>query len=765
MNARSEAPIRSTSALLLDAGGSVSSFMNSPSQNELVTHVEALLRNHFNDDVSLKQRHEQSVKATDIIAQRYRIERVLGQGSFGVVYLAFDLTLHRHVALKVPRPEHLSSAAYCERVLAEARHAASLDHPHIVQVFEVFQVGPIPIIVSGYCAGPHLAAWISNQTSTIAPKQAAAIVRDVADALAHAHQRGVLHRDLKPANILMSVEGEDAEPLITDFGLARRFVDDESQRPGLCGTLRYMAPEVITSRGQNESTASDIYSIGLVLWQLASGKVPFEEVLTDDLDFLATAKLSWMDQDRSELRNVPRDLRAIVSKCVAGHPQARYLNATDLQRDLERYLQGHPVSARKITRAEHFAAWCRRESRLASALGVLAAIIALSIPTISWLYLRERGALRLADQRAQSMRVILQDMSATLADARLTNVPHMDETRIALLERSVAVYRELVRDKKRSEQGSHDLSVALHRLANAYSQTGQIDEGRKLRMECLEIISKLRAQAPRHAVYRYDEFMNLLLLGGEWRGADAVRAATLTNKAYHVIQSLAAEYPDNVVYCDALAAAGCDVATDLSVAGRFDEARQLWEQAARQSKDLWAGHQEQPLYLKHAVHASEQLGNLAVVHGDLDEGVKLLTDAWNLLEIMLREIPEERSLRGQKGNLLVKMADASLRQGKYDVASQRFSQAIDVWSNLSRDYPDVMHVREWIATANYRYALGLVDADRSNEAVRYFEDALKQFEALARQHPEITRYAGQVAELNRHKSPTKALQASAQESR
>jgi tetratricopeptide (TPR) repeat protein len=233
--------------------------------------------------------------------------------------------------------------------------------------------------------------------------------------------------------------------------------------------------------------------------------------------------------------------------------------------------------------------------------------------------------------------------------------------------------------------------------------------------------------------------MNLLILGCEWRGTDAAHAAAATEKAYRVIKSLVAKEPDHEVYLDALAAASCDVATDLSIGGRTQEAEALWREAARRSRELWEAHPDKPLYLKHAAFAIEHLGNAAFNRSDFETAQQHFTDAWDAQEVVRRDVPEDRSLRSQRGNLLSKLASVNLRLGQFDLADRQFREAQQTWSALADDYPDAIQIPEWMANANFYHAQDLLNMHRSDEAMRCYRDALNQMEALVEKHPEITR--------------------------
>lgn len=168
----------------------------------------------------------------DHVGQRvgkYILQRIVGRGSFGVVYQAYDPELDREVALKLPRPEVLIDAERLKRFEGEATTAAQLDHPAIVPIFDAQFTGPVPYIASAYCGGPDLGDWLAARKTPVEPQQAAEFVAQLAEAVHYAHQQGVLHRDLKPSNIMLepcdtsspSAELADYEPRLTDFGLAK----------------------------------------------------------------------------------------------------------------------------------------------------------------------------------------------------------------------------------------------------------------------------------------------------------------------------------------------------------------------------------------------------------------------------------------------------------------------------------------------------------------------------------------------------------------
>jgi WD40 repeat protein len=327
--------------------------------------------------------------ATPAALGRFEVIREIGRGGFGVVYLARDPLLGRDVALKVPRAEVLLTPEARRRFLREGRAAAGLDHPHIVPVFEAGDVGPFAYIVSAYCEGPTLSAWLRERTGPVPPRAAARLLADLAGAVQHAHDRGVLHRDLKPSNILLQAGGGAANPdvpilRITDFGLARIIEEsatDEETRSGVpFGSPPYMAPEQAAGKRREIGAAADVYALGATLYEVLSGRPPF--LGESYLETLGQVLTLDPVPPRTLRPGLPRDLETICLKCLEKSPDRRYASAGALREDLERFLAGEPIRARPISARLRAAKWLRRRPMHAAALvlgGLLALVLIVGI--------------------------------------------------------------------------------------------------------------------------------------------------------------------------------------------------------------------------------------------------------------------------------------------------------------------------------------------------------------------------------------------------
>jgi WD40 repeat protein/serine/threonine protein kinase len=310
---------------------------------------------------------------------RFEILQTLGQGGFGIVFLAWDPTLRRQVALKVPQPETLMTPEARKRFQREAHAAAGLDHPNIVPVYETGSVGSVTYIAAAYCPGPTLADWLARQVQPLPVRDAARLVATLAHAVEHAHERGVLHRDLKPSNILLKHAAADDlahgnnepldafEPRITDFSLAKIAdgLGPETKSGVPFGSPPYMAPEQAEGKLKLIGPPTDVYGLGCILYELLAGSPPFRG--EGQLDTLRQVIADVPIPLRRVRKDTPVELEAIVLNCLEKNPARRFSTARDLADDLDRFIAGEPTRARPPGRWKRLS---RRAKRHPAALAV-----------------------------------------------------------------------------------------------------------------------------------------------------------------------------------------------------------------------------------------------------------------------------------------------------------------------------------------------------------------------------------------------------------
>lgn len=271
-------------------------------------------------------RRQSAWKEGDAVG-RYRLDVLIGRGSFGEVWKGFDPELNRIVAIKVPRHETLGSVDHTQRFREEARRAATLKHDGIVPVFDVGKIRSGFFIVSEFIDGPTLAQRM--QSETISRSEAIRIVRTLALTLHRAHQSGLIHRDIKPSNILMR---KDGTPTITDFGLAVSEEDQLNLKREFAGTYAYMSPEQARGEARLLDGRSDLYSLGVILFQLLTGRMPFQYRTIEEL--LEQIRDREVRPLRSIDDSIPAALDEICLKCLAKDVRNRYPTGRDLAADL-----------------------------------------------------------------------------------------------------------------------------------------------------------------------------------------------------------------------------------------------------------------------------------------------------------------------------------------------------------------------------------------------------------------------------------------------
>ena len=333
----------------------------------------------------------------------YELLEEVGHGGMGVVFKARQNRLERVVAIKVLRAGWLAKAGELARFRSEAKALAGLHHPNIVAVHEVGEHDGQPYFSMEFVAGRTLEEIARGHP--LPPSRAAQYVRRIAEAIQYAHEQEVLHRDLKPSNVIID---SDDQPRVTDFGLAKRLEGDAdlTMTGQVLGSPNFMPPEQASAGRGEVGPASDVYSLGALLYYLVTGRPPFlSETITDTLRQVAETEPA---SPRLLVPTVPKDLETICLKCLQKEPRHRYATAQAVADELGRFFRDEPIQARPSGAAEKLWRWCRRNRALAISGGVGAALVltvAIGSPIAAIRINRERKHAEIAREHEAALRV------------------------------------------------------------------------------------------------------------------------------------------------------------------------------------------------------------------------------------------------------------------------------------------------------------------------------------------------------------------------
>jgi serine/threonine protein kinase len=452
----------------------------------------------------------------------YELLGVLGRGGMGIVFRARQLSLKRQVALKMILTGRHARTDDRLRFQKEAEAVARLQHPYIVQIYEVGEQNGLPYFSLEFVNGGSLAQFLNGHPQS--PETSARFLLEVARAMHYAHKRGIVHRDLKPANILLHMDesqllrnGSAADtavllelssyvPKISDFGLAKHVGGEEHllKNGAFIGTPNYMAPEQARGGGHEIGPAADVYALGAILYEMVTGRPPFHATT------VAETTRQVLSQDPvppTQLQpKTPKDLETICLTCLQKDPESRYASAEALAEDLRRFLANEPILARSTAVHERVVKWARRRPVYAALLGgaVVLAVLAFhgwGQMTVELRNERDQARSELADTSAHLHRMTAAvdqflldpDLNAGAADEQPAQA---EQRRRALYQKAAAVYRKVIRDAG-DEPALRPLVAHAHRrLGELSQQLGDAPAARASYRDAARLYAQLGTQFP-----------------------------------------------------------------------------------------------------------------------------------------------------------------------------------------------------------------------------------------------------------------------------
>jgi len=654
----------------------------------------------------------------------YQLLEEIARGGMGVVFRAKQKQANRIVALKMILSGQLASDEEVRRFRSEAEAAALLDHPNIVPVFDVGESGGRHYFSMGYVDGQSLTDRLKD--GPLSATEAATLMVPIVDGLACAHDNGVIHRDLKPSNVLLDSSGT---PRVTDFGLARQMENDSNLTATgqVMGTPSYMPPEQAAGEIDRIDARSDIYSLGAILYTLVTGRPPFQAA------HIVETLRQVIDEEPVEPRvlnpDVDVDLETICLKCLNKEPAQRYQTARELGEELKRYVDGHPIHARSVTRVERLWRWCRRNRMVALLSGTAAASMLIGfVVSVYFAVLAEQRAaqaetgvtvavialesvidkiqnkLRMIPAAQEIRRELLRDAMDSLAkvsgqvrmqsrvdansakalvDLGLLFAELGDDkgdnslaTAEANLREAVRIFREIVPPDETDSDLLRDKSWALCECGNFLLDRNRLNEAEGMLKEALDLRRQLLEQTPDDSKAQFRLSVSLT----DWADLHAIRrqfqqAIDIFNEAISLAEQAAAASPElsalrrHEVHCNEKLG---DAYHDL---GQNDRAFPYFQKTLQMTAAM---HKEDPSSAEACNSLSfayERLGNHWLQIGDPAQALEMYTEMKTTVEMAIDLDPKNRYLSEGVAFAQEKIAKALSRLGRGEESQAARSEA------------------------------------------------------------------------------------------
>ncbi|MBL8822263.1 MAG: protein kinase [Planctomycetia bacterium] len=638
---------------------------------------------------------------------KFDLIRELGRGGFGVVFLARDRVLDNLVALKMPHSHVLTNDELRERFLREARVAAGLQYPHIVTVHEAGEVGPVNYIVYAYCPGITLNEWLRTQKDQAPISTIVEWVACLAEAVAYAHQQGVLHRDLKPSNILLHDNSQQngsiavfatctqtITPKITDFGLAKLAREKTNTATGaILGTPAYMAPEQ-TSGKNTVGPSVDIHALGVILYELLAGHPPYRgETDIDTLQLVAHQEPLPLRKIRPKL---PLDLETICMKCLQKDPALRYAGTRELAEDLRRFLKHEPIHARPVSWIER--SW-RSIKRHPVVSGLAAALlIAITLGLSGILYQNHHRAVQ--------------------ADATLSWLNKYHE----LLRNDVQLAQEMINDVRTEKQGREKLIHALN-YYDALLRDPQIAPALQLeaaRLACQAGHIHFSLGQYKQAISRFQQSISLYESN-----------QTRQNTPVHITLEYAAVYGK--------------LAQVYRNMEKWDLSELIYRQAIRVANQVLTTQPDHIEAMAFICNALTYNGLNLRAQQRKDEAERDYQFAINIIEKALRIQPENSLLLMEQALILDDYGDFLMKSNRIEEARQFITQALELRKQLYQRPDKLLKLPEALARSYWR--MGVLSARTNDivEAEKYYRISIEMNDKLRQDNPGIAGYTHNAA--------------------
>jgi serine/threonine protein kinase len=757
----------------------------------LRAEVESLLRAHGEAGSFLGERRPCPAATTDVAAREgpgtavgpYTLREQVGEGGMGLVFVAEQQQpVRRKVALKLIKPG-MDTRQVVARFEAERQALALMDHPNIARVLDGGETdGGRPYFVMELVRGVPVTLFCDQ--GHLGVRERLGLFLPVCHAVQHAHQKGVIHRDLKPSNVLVTSHDGVPVPKVIDFGVAKAVggpLTDKTiytQLSQMVGTPLYMSPEQAGQSGLDIDTRSDVYALGVLLYELLTGTTPFDQdrlglagydemrrIIREEepprpstrISTLGQAATTVCAQRQSDPRRLSQLLKGeldwVVMKCLEKDRNRRYESASALARDVERYLADEPVKACPPSLGYRLGKFARRNRRALGTAALLALTLlgAVALLARNYLVVKEEqkqtkaAYLKAEDEREEAEKNFkracdaVDELLSQVGYADLDGVPHMEPVRKALLEKALAFYQGFLDDKGTEPEVRFRCAYICARAANVYHLLGRDGEAARHFERAISLLEELTDEVPEVTRYRLghayvlNDSSRVLVDRGRFREAEQALL-----RAVELEEQVLADFPGAPKCRLALAKHSYNLGHLYQTTNRYAEAEPAYRKAVKLCEQLRAEQPGSKDVRKELATASRRLASLLEATRRTSEAESRYRAALTLAQELVRDDPSDTH-RGALAHAHQNLGELLAVTGRSPEAGEAIRQALKLRRQLAEEFPWVPTYRRDVAHSHYRLAL-LLQTEQPAESVAAFREALGVLEKLAVDFPKSPDY-------------------------